>query len=87
MGLMVSRLSAYRLGDVLAQMNLSTELPEVKRRTGPDRRSKKFCERGFLLHVPAGNWGIVVSHFRNRICGGYVARRPTIAMADKDPMD
>lgn len=55
MGLLVNRLSEYRLGDVLAQMNLSSELSEVNDAPvligGPVQP-----ERGFVLHAPAGTW-------------------------------
>ena len=55
MGLMINRLSEYRLGDVLAQMNMSSELPEVIDAPvligGPMQP-----ERGFVLHSPQGEW-------------------------------
>lgn len=55
MGLLINRLSEYRLGDVLAQMNLSSELQDVIDAPvligGPVQP-----ERGFVLHVPHGNW-------------------------------
>ncbi|MEO7014094.1 MAG: YqgE/AlgH family protein [Dokdonella sp.] len=55
MGIMVNRLSDYRLGDVLAQMNLRSELPEVIDAPvligGPVQP-----ERGFVLHTPHGGW-------------------------------
>ncbi len=55
MGLLVNRLSEYRLGDVLAQMNLHSELSEVNEAPvligGPVQP-----ERGFVLHSPHGNW-------------------------------
>lgn len=55
MGLMINRLSEYRLGDVLAQMNLASELPHVVDAPvligGPVQP-----ERGFVLHSPAGDW-------------------------------
>jgi putative transcriptional regulator len=55
MGLLVNRLSEYRLGDVLAQMNLSSDIGEVNDAPvligGPVQP-----ERGFVLHAPAGNW-------------------------------
>lgn len=79
MGLMVNRLSEYRLGDVLAQMNLSTELSEVNDAPvligGPVQP-----ERGFVLHVPCGNWE---SSFRisDRICVT-TSRDILIAMAE-----
>lgn len=55
MGLLVNRLSEYRLGDVLAQMNLSSDLTDVNDAPvligGPVQP-----ERGFVLHAPGGNW-------------------------------
>jgi putative transcriptional regulator len=55
MGLLVNRLSEYRLGDVLAQMNLKSDLPAVIDAPvligGPVQP-----ERGFVLHTPHGNW-------------------------------
>ena len=55
MGLMINRLSEYRLGDVLAQMNMRSELADVIDAPvligGPVQP-----ERGFVLHAPAGNW-------------------------------
>ena len=55
MGLMINRLSEYRLGDVLAQMNLHSELVEVIDAPvmigGPVQP-----ERGFVLHTPGGDW-------------------------------
>ncbi|MFI4969705.1 MAG: YqgE/AlgH family protein [Lysobacterales bacterium] len=55
MGLMINRLSEYRLGDVLAQMNLHSELIEVVDAPvmigGPVQP-----ERGFVLHTPGGDW-------------------------------
>jgi putative transcriptional regulator len=55
MGILVNRLSEYRLGDVLAQMNLHSELPEVIDAPvligGPVQP-----ERGFVLHTPGGEW-------------------------------
>ena len=55
MGLLVNRLSEYRLGDVLAQMNLKSELSQVSDAPvligGPVQP-----ERGFVLHVPHGDW-------------------------------
>lgn len=55
MGLMVNRLSEYRLGDVLAQMNMVSEIPEVIDAPvligGPVQP-----ERGFVLHSPRGEW-------------------------------
>src|SRR3954447_21362495 len=66
MGLLINRLSEYRLGDVLAQMNLRTELSQVADAPvligGPVQP-----ERGFVLHAPHGEWE---SSFRisDRIC-------------------
>jgi putative transcriptional regulator len=55
MGLLINRLSEYRLGDVLAQMNLSSELQDVIDAPvligGPVQP-----ERGFVLHAPQGKW-------------------------------
>ena len=55
MGLMINRLSEYRLGDVLAQMDMHSELIEVVDAPvligGPVQP-----ERGFVLHGPGGEW-------------------------------
>ena len=55
MGLLINRLSEYRLGDVLAQMNLQSELSQVSDAPvligGPVQP-----ERGFVLHTPHGQW-------------------------------
>lgn len=55
MGLLVNRLSEYRLGDVLAQMNLKSDLSRVSEAPvligGPVQP-----ERGFVLHAPHGAW-------------------------------
>ena len=55
MGLMINRLSEYCLGDVLAQMNMHTELQDVIDAPvligGPVQP-----ERGFVLHTPGGEW-------------------------------
>jgi putative transcriptional regulator len=55
MGLLVNRLSEYRLGDVLAQMNLTSMSAEVGDSPvligGPVQP-----ERGFVLHTPHGQW-------------------------------
>ena len=55
MGIMVNRLSDYRLGDVLAQMSLRSDLPEVADAPvligGPVQP-----ERGFVLHREVGDW-------------------------------
>ena len=55
MGLLVNRLSEYRLGDVLAQMNLSTSSAEIADSPvligGPVQP-----ERGFVLHSSDGVW-------------------------------
>ena len=55
MGIMINRLSEYRLGDVLAQMNVRSELPDICDAPvmigGPVQP-----ERGFVLHTPHGNW-------------------------------
>ena len=66
MGLMINRLSEYRLGDVLAQMNIETESSQIGDTPvligGPVQP-----ERGFVLHSPTGNWE---SSFKisDRIC-------------------
>lgn len=55
MGLMINRLSEYRLGDVLAQMNMQSEIPDIIDAPvligGPVQP-----ERGFVLHTPNGDW-------------------------------
>jgi putative transcriptional regulator len=55
MGLLINRLSEYRLGDVLAQMNIKSELSRVSEAPvligGPVQP-----ERGFVLHTPPGDW-------------------------------
>ncbi len=55
MGLMINRLSEYRLGDVLAQMNIQSDIPAVIDAPvligGPVQP-----ERGFVLHSPSGDW-------------------------------
>ncbi|HET6546423.1 MAG TPA: YqgE/AlgH family protein [Rhodanobacteraceae bacterium] len=55
MGLLINRLSEYRLGDVLAQMNLSSDRAGVSDAPvligGPVQP-----ERGFVLHSPQGEW-------------------------------
>src|SRR4029079_14226802 len=55
MGLMINRLSEYRLGDVLAQMNMHSEFADVVDAPvligGPVQP-----ERGFVLHSPGGDW-------------------------------
>ncbi len=55
MGLMINRLSEYRLGDVLAQMSMHSDIPEVIDAPvligGPVQP-----ERGFVLHSPGGDW-------------------------------
>jgi putative transcriptional regulator len=55
MGIVINRLSEYRLGDVLAQMGLKSDLAEVEDAPvligGPVQP-----ERGFVLHAPHGNW-------------------------------
>ncbi|MEO7431092.1 MAG: YqgE/AlgH family protein [Dokdonella sp.] len=55
MGLMINRLSEYRLGDVLAQMNMQSDIPGVIDAPvligGPVQP-----ERGFVLHSPSGEW-------------------------------
>jgi len=55
MGLQINRLSEYRLGDVLAQMSMRSELTDVNDAPvligGPVQP-----ERGFVLHTPHGQW-------------------------------
>lgn len=55
MGIMINRLSDYCLGDVLTQMNVRSELPDVLEAPvlvgGPVQP-----ERGFVLHTPQGGW-------------------------------
>lgn len=55
MGVVVNRLSEYRLGDVLAQMGLKSQLAEVEDAPvligGPVQP-----ERGFVLHSADGTW-------------------------------
>src|ERR1700722_1792894 len=66
MGLLVNRLSEYRLGDVLAQMNIQAETSNIGDTPvligGPVQP-----ERGLVLHSPTGNWA---SSFKisERIC-------------------
>jgi putative transcriptional regulator len=66
MGLLINRLSEYRLGDVLAQMNISAETSQIGDTPvligGPVQP-----ERGFVLHSPTGSWE---SSFKisDRIC-------------------
>ncbi len=55
MGILINRLSEYRLGDVLAQMDMHSEIAEVTDAPvligGPVQP-----ERGFVLHTPNGHW-------------------------------
>jgi len=55
MGLVVNRLSDYRLGDVLEQMKIEATVPGVADAPvllgGPVQQ-----ERGFVLHDPGGQW-------------------------------
>lgn len=55
MGLIVNRLSEYRLGDVLEQMQIEAVVPGVAEAPvllgGPVQQ-----ERGFVLHDPGGSW-------------------------------
>ncbi|MEO8460748.1 MAG: YqgE/AlgH family protein [Dokdonella sp.] len=55
MGLQINKLSEYRLGDVLDQMLLTSDLQEVIDAPvligGPVQP-----ERGFVLHTPSGGW-------------------------------
>lgn len=79
MGILINRLSEYRLGDVLAQMNLKSDLPEVIDAPvligGPVQP-----ERGFVLHESGGEWE---SSFKisERICVT-TSRDILIAMAE-----
>ncbi|MDI3262427.1 YqgE/AlgH family protein [Aerosticca soli] len=54
-GLLINQVSEYRLGDVLAQLKLSCEDPEIADRPvligGPVQQ-----ERGFVLHRDDGHW-------------------------------
>ncbi|PZQ16580.1 MAG: YqgE/AlgH family protein [Rhodanobacter denitrificans] len=55
MGLQINRLSEYRLGDLLDQMSMRSELTDVNDAPvligGPVQP-----ERGFVLHSPHGDW-------------------------------
>ncbi len=55
MGLMINRPLDIELGEVLSQMKISCERPEVEHIPillgGPVQ-----CERGFVLHQPHGHW-------------------------------
>lgn len=55
MGLLVNRVSDYRLGEVLEQMEISTELPRIAEDTvlvgGP-----VLPDRGFVLHDGGDEW-------------------------------
>ncbi len=55
MGITINRLSEYRLGDVLAQMDVHSDLPAIVEAPvligGPVQP-----ERGFVLHTPHGEW-------------------------------
>jgi putative transcriptional regulator len=79
MGLMINRLSDYRLGDVLAQMKLSTGIEAVAQLPvyvgGPVQP-----ERGFVLHEPGGDWD---SSFRiNERLAVTTSRDILVAMAE-----
>ena len=54
-GLLINQISEYRLGDVLAQMKLTCDDPEIADYPvligGPVQQ-----ERGFVLHREPGNW-------------------------------
>ncbi len=79
MGLVINRLSEYRLGDVLAQMGIQTDLVEVRDAPvllgGPVQP-----ERGFVLHEVGGEWE---SSFRicDEVCVT-TSRDVLIAMAE-----
>ncbi|MDR2876632.1 MAG: YqgE/AlgH family protein [Chromatiales bacterium] len=55
MGVMINRPLEIRMGDVLEQMKIPTELEALRRMPvflgGPVQ-----CERGFVLHQPLGKW-------------------------------
>lgn len=55
MGITINRMSEYRLGDVLAQMEMHSDLPRIVDAPvligGPVQP-----ERGFVLHTPHGEW-------------------------------
>lgn len=59
MGLMINRPLDIRMGEVLGQMNIHTEIEELRRKPvflgGPVQ-----CERGFVLHRPLGNWDVTM---------------------------
>lgn len=59
MGLMVNRPLDITMGEVLRQMSIETEHPEVLHLPiflgGPVQ-----CERGFVLHRPHGNWEVTM---------------------------
>jgi len=79
MGLMINRLSDYRLGDVLQQMKLDTEIVAVAQTPvyigGPVNP-----ERGFVLHEAGGEWD---SSFRiNERLSVTTSRDILVAMAE-----
>ena len=55
LGIMINRPLDIELGEVLGQMKIQSELPEVQHMPillgGPVQ-----CERGFVLHKPLGQW-------------------------------
>ena len=59
MGIMVNRPLDISMGEVLQQMNIQTDLEEVRRKPiflgGPVQ-----CERGFVLHKPHGDWEVTM---------------------------
>jgi len=79
MGLMINRLSDFRLGDVMAQMKLDPQLPEIGDAPvyigGPVQQ-----ERGFVLHESGGEWD---SSFRiNDTLAVTTSRDILVAMAE-----
>ena len=66
MGLLINRLSEYRLGDVLAQMNIRAETSQIGDAPvligGPVQP-----ERGFVLHSPTRKMGILVQDLRSHL--------------------
>ena len=59
MGIVINRPMALQLGDLLGQMELTVQEPEVANQMvlegGPVQR-----QRGFVLHDPAGDWDSVL---------------------------
>lgn len=65
MGLMINRLSEYRLGDILQQMDIETQLPAVAEQSvlmgGPVQPGS-----GFVLHDDLRDWNSTM-HFGNAL--------------------